>query len=323
MAGQNWAVSGDGGYLANTKLSKKMRETAQPMMKWAQFVRPEPAYGKQQGDTLEFDRVSNVATQGSTILETSSMPETKVTITKGSVVVAEYGNSVPYTGKLEALSEFNVNNLVQKALMQDQAKTLDKAIGDEFKTCQIKYTPTGSSSSPTATLATNGTCATAATRNTSTYDVKYIVDYMKSSLYAPTFAGGGPKNGYYICVASTGFLRGIKDDPDFISAVTYGRPEDLYYGEVGMYEGVRFVEQVYNMYNTLNSSYKGEAVFFGDDAIVEAVAIAPEIRAKIPTDYGRSKGVAWYGMLGYSLTWDTATAGQARIVHVTSTGTNS
>ena len=33
--------------------------------------------------------------------------------------------------------------------------------------------------------------------------------------------------------------------------------------------------------------------FFGNDTVAEAVAVPEEMRGKIPSDYGRSKGVAW------------------------------
>lgn len=319
MPGQNWGTSADGGYLANPKLSRQVRHAAQPIMKFAQFTRPEPGFGKNKGEKIQFNRISKVQDNGGAISELAAMPETKFVITQGEVVVTEYGNSIPYTGKLDALSEFSVDNITTKALKDDQALTLDTAIGTEFKTCKVKYTPTGTADNPTGTIVTTGTVAATATRHCETFDVKTIVDYMKDTLFVPKFSGM-IKDGYYCCIASTGFLRTIKDDDDFIEAVKYGRPEDLYYGEVGMYEGVRFIEQVNGLTSTIGAAatYKGEALFFGDDAIVEGIALAPEIRAKIPEDYGRSKGVAWYAILGYSLTYDTATAGEARIVHVTS-----
>jgi hypothetical protein len=63
----------------------------------------------------------------------------------------------------------------------------------------------------------------------------------------------------------------------------------------------------------------GEAVFFGEDPVVEGVAIPPEVRAKVPTDFGRSKGVAWYALMGWATPWRYTTAEtQARIIWVTS-----
>ena len=38
-----------------------------------------------------------------------------------------------------------------------------------------------------------------------------------------------------------------------------------------------------------------------DDTVAEAVAIPEEMRGRIPADYGRKKGVAWYSLSGYGL----------------------
>ena len=37
---------------------------------------------------------------------------------------------------------------------------------------------------------------------------------------------------------------------------------------------------------------------------MEAVALLEEVRMKVPTDYGRSKGVAWYGVMNWKKVWD-------------------
>jgi len=47
--------------------------------------------------------------------------------------------------------------------------------------------------------------------------------------------------------------------------------------------------------------------------------MSPELRAAIPGDFGRSKAVAWYGILEFDIIWDTGNPGEARIVHVAST----
>ena len=38
-----------------------------------------------------------------------------------------------------------------------------------------------------------------------------------------------------------------------------------------------------------------------EDTVAEGIAIPEEIRGKIPTDYGRSKGVAWYYLGGFGI----------------------
>jgi thiamine-phosphate pyrophosphorylase len=56
---------------------------------------------------------------------------------------------------------------------------------------------------------------------------------------------------------------------------------------------------------------------FGGDTVAEGIVIPEEMRGKIPTDYGRSRGVAWYYLGGFGLV-HTAFA-QARIVKWDST----
>jgi hypothetical protein len=56
---------------------------------------PEPGYGKNKSDRIEFNRISNVNQKGGKISETQKIPETGVTISKGAVIVDEYGNSIP------------------------------------------------------------------------------------------------------------------------------------------------------------------------------------------------------------------------------------
>ncbi len=81
-------------------------------------------------------------------------------------------------------------------------------------------------------------------------------------------------------------------------------------GEVGRYESVRFVEQTHIAKEAFTNS--DFVYFFGEDTVAEAVAIPEEIRGKIPTDFGRSKGIAWYYLGGFGLVHSAAS--QSRIV---------
>ena len=100
----------------------------------------------------------------------------------------------------------------------------------------------------------------------------------------------------------------------------------IYNGEIGKYEGVRFIEQtniphgIYSSGNYASSSSfttwtnaLSDWIFFlGADTVAEGVAIPEEIRGKIPDDYGRGRGIAWYALEGFGLS-HTAAA-NARIV---------
>lgn len=315
MAGQLWGVNAQGGYLANPLLSKTIRVAAQPMLKWRQFVRPEPGMGKGKGASILFDRVSNVATAGGQLSETSRIPETSVTLTQGTVTVTEYGNSIPYTGKLDLLAQFSVDNITTVALRNDMAKVIDQAVHDEFVNCSLKLTPRGTTSSPTVTIDTNGTPSSAAQRDILPFDLKEAADYLEDTVHAEKYDGDN-----YIAVGRTAGLRKIFDSAEFTNAAQYGDPDRLFAGELGRYYHVRIVKETNASRQTLSagSAYKGEMVMFGADPIVEGVALPEEIRAKIPEDYGRSKGVAWYALLGWKITFSTGNDGEARIIQITS-----
>src|SRR3954468_306229 len=118
MSSQLWAVNSLGGYFYSLNLSKELRTALQPKAKFRQFcdVKDASQQGKGKGNTFTWDTVSNVATQGNSLLETNTMPETNFTIQQGTLTITEYGNSVPYAGKLEDLSQFSVRDVVMKAL---------------------------------------------------------------------------------------------------------------------------------------------------------------------------------------------------------------
>lgn len=312
MPGQTWTPDSSGGFLANGYLSKKLRYSSQPLMRFRQFTRKEPGYGKHKGDIVLFNAISNVVIGGGPISELSKMPEDSFVISRGQLTVQEYGNSVPFTGKLDALSEFEVDSIIMKVLRNDMARVLDGAVGTAFQTAALKAVPTGTAIAPTTVFET--TLATTATRDAQTADIKNIIDEMKSVYFIQPFDGEN-----YMCVCSVGFARTIKDDPDWEDAAKYGDPERLFAGEIGRYYGCRFIEETNSLTNTLGgTAFKGEAVFFGEDPIVEGLSIAEEMRVKIPMDYGRDLGVAWYGIMGWALSLNVATPGNLRVIHFTS-----
>lgn len=306
--GQLWVVDSLGGYLANPTLSKKLRFAAAPEMRFRQFVGIKEAFGKHKDDQVFFDKVSAISTAGGTLVETETMPERGFTITKGTIVVTEYGNSVPYTGKLEALAEFDIDNTCQKVLRKDEASVIDQAVAAQFQASDAKYVCLTSTS---GTLTTDGTAGGTAASNLNDYHVKQIVDQLRK-WSIPTIDGDN-----YGCVGSVNALRGIRDDDKWSDASKYGKPDRLFSHEVGKHYSARFVEENNSLSNILGGSY-GESVFFGADAVMEAIAIPEEVRAKIPTDFGRSRGVAWYFIGGFKIIWMYSDDSEQHVIHVTS-----
>jgi N4-gp56 family major capsid protein len=314
MAVQTWTFDAPSGTYKNHTLSSDLRQAAIVDTKFMQFVKPEPGYGRKKGDTITITRVSNltVPTDG-TLQETQRIPEDVLTITTTGITVVEWGRAVPYTSLSEDLSEFNIENSVQASLKNQMKVVMDNASAAAFKTGQIKAEQTGVSS---VNFDTNGTPSQIATANLNVYAVEQIRDYMYSTLYIPPFEGDD-----YIGLVSTKAARGVKDDPIWEVWHKYTDPEAKYNAEIGRLENIRFVESPnVNALSSVvgSSSNTGEAVFFGMDPVVMAVAQDPELRAAIPQDFGRQKNVAWYGILQFGIVWTTSNSGEARIVHYTS-----
>lgn len=93
MPGQLWAVNSLGGYMWSSNLSKKLRMAVQPLVKFRQFcdVKDAAHQGLSKGDTFHWNVYKDVATQGTTLTETTTMPETQFTITQGTLTITEYG----------------------------------------------------------------------------------------------------------------------------------------------------------------------------------------------------------------------------------------
>ena len=94
MPQQLYSVSTLGGNWAVPRLTEELRHVAQPSFRLRQFIDAREAQGRGRGDTFYFDKAGNVETQGGTLVETSTVPETQFVTNQGTCVVTEYGNSI-------------------------------------------------------------------------------------------------------------------------------------------------------------------------------------------------------------------------------------
>ena len=317
MAGQVWATNSLGGFFYSLNLSDELRETLQPMSRFRQFCDVGDAAGKHKGQTWTWDVVSDVATAGGTLVETNTMPETQFTITQGTITVTEYGNSVPYSGKLEDLGKFSVRKPVMQALRNDANKVLDRGAYAQFYLTKLRVVPAGGTSSTGVTLTTNGTATLSNVIAFNNAHAKAIVDTMKER-NIPAYAGDD-----YMAVAWPTTLRTFKNNLESIHQYTESGIKLIFNGEIGRYENVRYTEQTNVEKGITSTGASGNAwdgavsdwiFFFGEDTVMEGVVDPVEMRAKIPTDYGRSKGVAWYALEGFGLVHADTDATNSRVV---------
>jgi N4-gp56 family major capsid protein len=317
MSGQVWAVNSLGGFMYSRQLSNVLRMAVQPLVKFRQFadVRDASQQGKKKGDIFTWDVFSDVATAGGIIQETNTMPETNFTITQGTLTLSEAGNSVPYSGKLDNLSKFPVMELIQKVLKNDAVRSFDRLAWQQFNSTPLRALPTGGTDTAAISLFTNGTVTGTNQIAFNNSHAKAIVDTMKER-NIPAYIGDD-----YYALAWPTTLRTFKNNLETIHQYSETGFKLIMNGEIGRYENVRYVEQTNIVKGNSIDGLTGTPwtggdsdwiFFFGNDTVAEAIAVPEEMRGKIPSDYGRSKGVAWYYLGGFGIVHTLAS--NARIV---------
>jgi len=253
------------------------------------------------------------------------MPETNFTIVQGTLTISEAGNSVPYSGKLDDLSKFPVKTIINKVLKYDASKWFDAAAFTEWNKCKLRVTPAGGTSTTSLDLVTTGTSTVSNTTAFKIDHARLVYDTMKER-NIPPYTG----NDYY-AIAWPSTLRTLKVGLETIQQYTETGLGMIMSGEVGRYNNIRFVEQTnipkggaadsstHNAFTNTADAWDGAVsdwiFFFGSDTVAEAIAVPEEMRGKIPTDYGRSKGVAWYYLGGFGNVHNiTGNVANARIV---------
>lgn len=315
MSGQVWLDNSRGGFMYSDQLSDDLRTSVQPVVRFRQFADIKDAMhqGPHKGQTFHWNVYSDVATQGTSLVETNTMPETNFTVTQGTLTIVEFGNSVPYTGLLDDLSYHPVKEIVQKVLKNDAKKAFDNEAAAQFDAATTRVVPTGGTSTTALTVTTNGTA-------TATNNVAFgkahgrLVAIQMKERNIPPYIGDD-----YYALGRPGTFSVFRSDLEGVRQYVDTGFQMVMNGEMGRYEGIRYVEQTHKAaaaLGTAASSWTNGVsdwiVFFGEDTVAEAWAIPEEIRGKLPGDFGRDKGVAWYYLGGFGLV-HTADA-QSRVV---------
>lgn len=294
-------------------LTAVIRSAMQPQSRFQQHCDAQDfidkGYGS--GEKFNWNIYSNVATQGGRLTETARMPETGFTITQGTGTVFEFGNSVPYSKILDDLSEQPVKQIIHKALKNDANKAFEVESRAQFRLTPLAVEAASGTSTTAITITTNSLAASVNNVAMNTTHVKLISDQMKER-NIPVYSDGN-----YRCIGRPSTFRSVKDTLETVSSYTSEGFRQILNGEVGRsYEGIRFFEQTTVASRAFSNAKTDEAYFFGEDTVIEAVVCPPEIRGKLPSDYGRDKGVAWYALEGFALVHTVAA--QARIMVWTS-----
>ena len=306
MAIQLWSTNTAGGFMYSDELSDQMRTDVRAQAKFRQLCDAQDFTDKGlgNGSLVTWNVYSKLATSGTTLGETQAMPESNFTITQGTATVVEWGISVPFTSLLTKLAKHDVEKVVRDTLARDAREVLDRAAHAEFNRTMLRYVAANGTTVPT--LITNGT--TTGTNNSALnkFHVRALVDTMKER-NIPTFAGDD-----YMAILRPTTLRPLRNELEAVNQYTETGYGKIMRGEVGRFEGCRFIEQtnvnrgVNNAGVAWTSNQSDWAYFFGADTVGEVIAEPMEVRGKIPSDFGRSHGIAWYAIEGFGIVYSAA-----------------
>ncbi len=279
----------------------------QPFCFFDQFTTKRTELGVLPGNTINFLKYNNLSTKGDQLVETTAIGVQALASSLISVAVREYGNAVSVTEFLLHSSFDDVMSSAAKLLGMDYAILVDLCVRDQLekKVTNVKFA-NGRSASTNLIAGDKFT----------TVEVKDAVEVLKTN----NVPGLPEAGGSYVCIIHPHQARGLRDDNSWVNASNYAGAMQIFNGEIGKYEDVRFVETTNagkvpatinsnTIFTRANPDVTGavenatidvyHAYFLGYNLIAHAMALPVEMRDGGVVDFGRQHNLAYYAIEGY------------------------
>lgn len=255
-----------------------------------------------QGSAVTFTLMSDLSVASTALNESVDVDAVALSDSQVTLTLAEYGNAVVTTFRARATSFIPLNRSVANVVGFNAGVSLDTIARDVMKAgTNVRYA-TGGTTDPTArnTVEPNDTLTA--------YDVRRALADLRGS-------NVGTFDSYYAAVIHPDVsfdLRSETGAAAWRDPHTYSQPGEIWSGEVGVFEGFRFMESprapVFadaGSSTTLTDVYA--TLFFGRQAIAKAYSTA-EGRGPTPTTIMgpvtdklrrfQPIGWHWYGQYG-------------------------
>lgn len=266
--------------------SREILFASQPVLRFEEFCVQRTELGKEAGDTINILKYDNL-TLGGALTETKAIDPQKLSASQVQITVTEYGNAVSVSEKLLRTSFDDIMTSAARLLGHDYAKVLDILLRDTLLALTAVVYPAGRT-------ARNQILAADILK---TSQIKDAVEVL-STANAPKIAGD-----FYICFIHPHQGRGLRDDNSWINASQYAGSTQIFNGEIGRYEDVRFIETT--QMPILSAAGGGtpkanvyQSLMIGEDAYGLAFGLPPELRDNGIEDFGRKHAIAWYCIMG-------------------------
>lgn len=289
------------------------------------FADVQPTAQSMPGASVIFNITSDMAVASTAINESTDVDAVALSDSEVTLTLAEYGNVAKSTKKLRSTSYLPVDEILINVVSYNAGVSIDTICRDVLKAGSNVTYVAGKSARNTITPADHfGT----STSLTGAEAVRKTVAQLRGANVATV---GGAYVGVVHPDVSYDF-RGATGGSNWRDPHTYSTPENIYNGEIGMYEGVRFVESPRapifadaGSSTTLTDVYG--TLIFGKQALAKAWSIADggqPLPTVFPTpivdNLRRFLGAAWYWIGCYGVFRQSALR---RIESASSIGANS
>lgn len=310
--------------LNQTAFEKLAYFALRPELYFDRFAEVEATNATSPGATHTFTIFQDLAVASSELSETTDVTPVALSDSQVSVTMKEYGNAVVTTAKLRATSFINVDPVAANAVGYNAGISIDTVCRDVLQAGTNVIYATGGAADPTSRVTVNSDDTLAAN------DVRKVVAQLRGA-NVPTI--GGSYVGFIHPDVSYDF-RSATDAAAWRTPANYVNPEGIYNGEIGMFEGVRFMESSRAPLFANASDNSGSAgtidvygtIIMGRQALAKAVANAAGYGDQPTMVYGevtdvlkRFQPVGWKHFVGYGVFRQEALR---RIESASSIGTN-
>ncbi len=288
--------------------SQEILYQAQPSLRFEGIAKMQTELGVTPGLTINFLRYNSL-TGSSLLVETTEMTTDSLTTSTISITVAEHGKAIAVSELLLRSSFLKIMEQGSNLLGMHYAKDRDALCRDELLTsANILYSQAGGAAVDRAALTSD-----------SVFDVDLVRDAVENLAVnkAPKFGGDA-----YVCFVHPHQARQIRENSAWLQWSQYAAPDQIFKGEIGRIEDVRFIETTHVTYvkqstqniwadrvdtgndtsiaaNAATDVY--QAIVVGDYALGVAESLPVEMRDNGIEDFGRKHSLAYYGIWGAGL----------------------
>lgn len=281
--------------------SREILFNASPVLRFDQFAVVEEQLGVDPGLTIKILKMNKLA-KGGKLTENVDMTTQAMSGSFIQLTVTEYGNAVEVSEKALQASFIKQMEIAARLLGNDYAELVDGEERDALVAGTNRvYAGQRANRAALTTADKFGTVA-----------IKDAVELLAT------------RKAQRIGDAWVAFIhphasRQMRDDSAWINASQYAGSQQIFQGEIGRYEDVRFIETTHmpviktdgKIYvdsadsgKTTAGNAAGEiyqSVVIASEAFARAVALPVELRDNGVRDFGRKHAIGWYSIMGFGL----------------------